>query len=502
MTLDWTKLLNSQRFSQFLGREKATGAPEPPEYAAGQQFRLPAERDHDRILFSTPLRRMGDKTQVFPLDSIESIHNRLTHSHEVANLARSIGLEIAVSLRNCLPDDAMRIIPAMLAAAGLAHDIGNPPFGHQGEEAIRSWFKRNCCTLFESSCSVPDEIKCDLKGLTSQHRNDFLNFEGNAQTIRILTRLQVIGDDLGLNLTFGTLASLMKYVVGSDQLDKDKHACKKIGYFASETQVAGAIRTETGLEAAVRHPLALIMEACDDIAYSVIDAEDSVKKNLVSFNDLLAWLNNYSVRHGKNDEALQYLCEVANWEFRTLAEQEMLPGELNDVSTQKFRVHAIHVMVAAVAKAFREHYNAIMAGEFEDELLFVSQAAHLCSALKDFNKQHAFAHRTVLEIELDGHNVINQLMDFLWIGITERKNYGDVDSRRSTPFSAYVYSRISRNYRRVFEGKVTQHRPTEGLPIRYTEMQLLTDMISGMTDRFCMDLHNDLLGHYREMRRL
>ena len=499
--LDWSKLLNPTRFSQYHGRKKAEGAPEAPDYAI-EQFRVPAERDHDRILFSTPLRRMGDKTQVFPLDSIESIHNRLTHSHEVANLARSVGLEIAVTLTKLLPADGIRILPAMLAAAGLAHDIGNPPFGHQGEEAIRSWFKRNHCKLFEPSCSASEEVAHDIGQLKTQHKNDFLNFEGNAQTLRILTKLQVIGDDLGLNLTFGTLGSLMKYVAASDQINKGIQAFKKVGYFASEAQVAEAIRTETGLNHSVRHPLALIMEACDDIAYSVIDAEDSVKKSLVSYNDLLAWLDNYRRKHAEEDEALTYICKVCKWEYDVLAAQEILASELNDVATQKFRVHAIHTLIAAIAKAFRDDYELIMNGKFDGELLVTSRAANLCRALKDFNRQHAFAHRTVLEIELDGCNLINELMDFFWVGITEREKYSVPDSRRNTPFAAYVYSRISRNYRRVFEDNIFQYRPLQVLPIRYREMQLLTDMISGMTDKFCIDLHGDLSRHHREMKPL
>jgi dGTPase len=129
----------------------------------------------------------------------------------------------------------------------------------------------------------------------------------------------------------------------------------------------------------------------------------------------------------------------------------------------------------------------------------MSQAASLCDALKEFDRQNAFSHKTVLEIELNGYNTLNRLMDFLWIGISERKAYKDLDSKRTSPFSAYVYSRISKNYRRIFEGKVEQYHPEAGLPVRYREMQLLTDMVSGMTDQFCIDLHDDLLKHYREM---
>ncbi|WP_404933568.1 dGTP triphosphohydrolase [Nitratireductor sp. L15S-10] len=496
----WSKFLCEERFKDLLVETKPDARPEGPGFAKGQ-FRLPHERDHDRILFSTPFRRMGDKTQVFPLESIESIRTRLTHSYEVANLARSLGIEIAIKHQDRLPVDAIRKIPAILAAVGLAHDIGNPPFGHQGENAIRAWFQRNARELF----TPPDkgkfgDIHEDVSNLTEQHKNDFLKFEGNAQTLRVLTKLQVIGDDLGLNLTLGTLSSIMKYVSSSDQTDKEKHSRKKVGFFASEAKIVEKIRQYTGLQQDARHPLALVMEACDDIAYSVLDAEDAIKKGLASLNDLLSSLEYHPDGDNKIDSVVRHLCELSRWEYDKLREQNLPPSELQDVATQKFRVHAIHLMVAATAEAFDNNYNDIVTGSFSDELIKKSKASELCRALKEFDRKNAFSHKTVLEVELNGYNTLNRLMDFLWMGISERRDYRKLDSDRTSPFSTYVYSRISKNYRRIFEGKVVQYHQDVGLPIRYKEMQLLTDMVSGMTDQFCIDLHDDLLKHYRKMQ--
>ena len=286
--LDWSRLLCDRRLSSVFGRHQPDDEPPLPEFA-DQQFRLPQERDHDRILFSTPFRRMGDKTQVFPLEDIESIRTRLTHSYEVANLGRSLGIQIAHTIEN-LPSNAIRSIPATLAATGLAHDIGNPPFGHQGEGAIRSWFERNQRILFCPTSSDDSSTNRDICNLTEQHKKDFLQFEGNAQTLRVLTKLQVIRDDLGLNLTLGTLAALMKYVASSNTVNSETQARKKFGYFASENSLIEIIRQHVGLNESCRHPLAIIMEACDDIAYSILDAEDSIKKGFVSFNDLIVWL--------------------------------------------------------------------------------------------------------------------------------------------------------------------------------------------------------------------
>ena len=501
--MDWVRLLNDKRFSDLLKRKQPVDRPPGPSFAS-KENRLAQERDHDRILFSTPFRRMGDKTQVFPLESIESIRTRLTHSYEVANLARSLGREIAETLTEKLPGNAIRTIPATLAAVGLAHDIGNPPFGHQGELAIRAWFKKNVKELFECPVSPPEsnpsDVQLDVKKLTEQQKNDFLLFEGNAQTLRVLTKLQVIDDDLGLNLSVSTLASIMKYVAASDKTEKSKQPRKKVGFFASECSLVERIRKETGLEGDARHPLALVMEASDDIAYSVLDAEDAIKKGIVSLNDLLAALESLSGSKCGSDVVITHLCELARWEFKNLRMQNLHPSELQDVATQKFRVHAIHLIVSAVGQAFSENYDVIMSGKFEAELMNVSEVSLLCRELKKFDRENAFSHKSVLEIELNGFDVLNRLMDFLWIGISERENYEELSSKRQSPFAAYVYSRISKNYRRVFEGKVRHYHPEASLPIRYKEMQLLTDMVSGMTDQFCIDLHRELERHYRGAR--
>jgi dGTPase len=295
--LNWGKLLSDYRLPKPRGPDTATQA--PPWLVTS---RTETERDFDRVLFATPTRRLGDKTQVFPLEKNESVRTRLTHSHEVSALARSIGTHLA---HNAIGDaivknacDSLgaehaikirRAIPSMLAAVGLAHDLGNPPFGHQGEEAIRAWIERNKQRLFEPTKKNAAEINSDLRRLTDQHKSDFLLFEGNAQTLRTVSRLQVVKDDRGLNLTMGTLAALMKYTVGSTNLGgkKGPTACKKVGFFASEQPLVRLIQKDTGLDDGLRHPLTYIMEACDDIAYSVVDAEDAVKKQIVSFSDLM-----------------------------------------------------------------------------------------------------------------------------------------------------------------------------------------------------------------------
>lgn len=452
--LEWEKLLNSKR-RKDVGKEDGGS-----KTAVG---RLEIERDYDRILFSTPVRRLADKTQVFPLEINDSVRTRLTHSHEVSNLSRSIGVHLA--FETDLIDRALypeRNIPSLLAAIGLAHDLGNPPFGHQGEFAIQSWFQDN------------GEAVLDDPELTEAMKQDFLKFEGNAQTLRLLTRLQVLNDNYGLNLTYATLAALMKYPTSADSIDKSSVARKKHGYFQSEEEIVKEIWEATGLSKGIRHPLTYVMETCDDIAYSVIDAEDSVKKGLVSFSDLISYLGH----HAADNEAIGVLIEETSALYKGYRREASLsPAELNDISTQMFRVHAISLMVNDAKRSFIDNYDSIMTGTLSTDLLTDTASGDLYAILKKFDKEHAYRHKSVLEIELEGYEYIRGLMGFLWEAISGRES--------KKPFSSYGYGRISENYRRIFEQE-------DGMPTRYKELQLLTDMISGMTDSFVISLYKEL----------
>ena len=213
--LCWKQLLFSKRRKEIHDRAESLNT------GVGREE---IERDYDRILFSAPIRRLADKTQVFPMDKNDSIRTRLTHSHEVSNLARSIGVRLAYPPHRqqvfgaCVDHLCVeRTVPSLLAAVGLVHDLGNPPFGHQGEKSIRRWFKE----------------KNQDNGSIAQ---DFLAFDGNCQTFRLLTKLQILNDTYGLNLTYATLAGLLKYPVFSDSVSK--HGFMKFGIFDSERDIA------------------------------------------------------------------------------------------------------------------------------------------------------------------------------------------------------------------------------------------------------------------------
>ncbi|CUI92616.1 dGTP triphosphohydrolase [Achromobacter xylosoxidans] len=469
----WKKLLDE-------GRRKPSSqdAESDKETAAIKEFesRTQHERDFDRILFSTPVRRLADKTQVFPLDKNDSVRNRLTHSYEVSNLARSLGVALAHVGKTALNNTeyAARNVPAILAATGLAHDLGNPPFGHQGEAAIQEWFRNN-------------KEKVIKKGSEREELfDDFVRFEGNAQTFRLVTRLQLLSDSYGLNLTHATLAALMKYPVGSADIDSEHVARKKHGFFWSERHIAKQVLEQVGLGFGKRHPLAYLMEACDDIAYVTLDAEDTVKKGLASFSDLMAHL-----RHGCEDDAIVKkiikVSEAKHQEYRGI-DPGLSPAELNDLSMQIFRVHAIGALINAAKVAFERFEKGFVRGEESKSLLELSEANRLRNLLKKFSFRYGYTNKSVLALELEGYNIINSLMDMLWYGIENMVGLTLDQQKQAHPFARYAYGRISENYRRVAD-----LAKTEGdAPLWYIKCQLLTDMLSGMTDSYALTLHEEL----------
>jgi dGTPase len=445
--LEWSKLLNHVRRKELHGSKESMGT------GVG---RTEFERDYDRIVLATPTRRLADKTQVFPMEAHDSVRTRLTHSYEVSNLARSIGVRLAFDYPERVFGEAheqllvKRNIPSLLAAVGLAHDLGNPPFGHQGEVAIQQWFTE----VIKKEAEV-----------------DFLEFDGNAQTFRLLTRLQVLNDQFGLNLALGTLAALLKYpsVYGSSS----KGGFKKFGIFRSEAHIVEEIWTQTGLVAGIRHPLAYVMEACDDIAYSIIDAEDTIKKGYASFYDLVDHLESFD----PNDPVIKRVLKISrekNVEFR---KENLSSRELNDISTQMLRVTAIAEMVPSATATFVENVGKMMDGSIEPgfELIGNSPSAQLCKAAKAFDLRHGFKHKEVLRLELQGNNYIKSIMNMLWSAIREGGTSSDA-------FERYVYGEISENYRRVFDASDKS---------LYAKCQLLCDVISGMTEHHLMKKHEE-----------
>jgi len=494
MTLTWSQLLSEHRLALQLGPPGLTSTDGFP-----METRTEPERDHDRLRFSAPVRRLADKTQVFPLERNDSVRTRLTHSEEVSAVARSIGTQLAYNgpAELTVVENVTRRVPAIMAAAGLAHDLGNPPFGHQGETAMRAWFKSRPHLFGEGEPPPGDtETLTEHHGrveagqaLTPAMKADFRAFEGNAQMLRLVTKLQSSTNGHGLNLTCASLSTLMKYVVPSDRIDDANFSGRgKVGYFASEAATVAAIREHTGLMGEVRHPLTYILEACDDLCYCVVDTEDAVKKGLVSFQDLIGHLEGWD---GK-DQPLDHVVAQAGLDRESAKSAKLAPAELNDVLMQRFRVHAIASLVTVAIRKFNEQHDTIMARNPVPPLLHQAKGVGLVRALRDFDRTHAYRHKDVLAVETTGYTILQRLMSMLWRGITERESFEDPKSRRTSPFADLVYSHVSENYRRIFEERPRcNQQPT--LPMRYRELQLLADNVSGMTDSFAVSLHDKLV---------
>lgn len=438
-------------------------------------YRSPFQHDYDRLLFSTPVRRLADKTQVWPMDENDGVRTRLTHSHEVSNLTRSLTTRICISCPDLFESaDLGKVLQPISAAIGLCHDLGNPPFGHQGEKAIGAWFFKRKEWIFtrerEGSEGVLSDSTADL------FRNDFLCFDGNPQTLRLVTQLQTHRLRKGLDLTAATLAASMKYCVSATNINREHAAKKKAGYFESEREIVEWIRGAVDLKEGERHPLAWIMEACDDIAYSVLDVVDLLKKRIISPDDILAILKHFP---SLSDQSINDL-EV---KFGEINDESRNPDIKRDIKIQYFQAYMFDSLIKHASDEFVGDVQSIIS---HTRIRSLMGEVVLCSALQFAAREHGFGHSSVLRAEAEGAAAIEELMSAFWDAISARKVPDDFRSLRSNARSKYVFSLVSPNYIEAAEAAT----PLVGL--RYRELRLLTDMISGMTDSFALKVWRDI----------
>ncbi|MCY4376322.1 MAG: dNTP triphosphohydrolase [Spirochaetaceae bacterium] len=312
-----------------------------------------------------------------------------------------------------------------------------------------------------------------------QHIHDFLRFEGNAQSLRLVAKLQILADDTGLNLTFGTLSALRKYLPSSDPAEKicGSSAFKKPGYFASENDLIPLIQHETGTSGA-RHPICFLVEAADDIAYLPADIEDAVKKGVVSWNTI--------EEHLAAAEADSLATALKHQTGILKAGSSCVPNDLDDdIWASAFRTAAIRVMVNGACTVFQDRYEDIITGNYHGSLLDDSDAKDLAKSLRCIAREHVYPTRSTLQLELMGRHVIGDLMDVLWEGAQEMPSTGNPDPSR---FAGKAAALVSSNYRKVFQAALAEGR----LPEQYCRLQLVTDYICGMTDSFATNLHSEL----------
>ena len=467
-----------------VARRVATSEDVSPDSPKSGDPRSVFQHDYDRLLFSTPVRRLADKTQVWPMDENDGVRTRLTHSHEVANLARSIGTRVYQARKADFessglgPDALLNTIQPVLLATGLGHDLGNPPFGHQGEAAIGRWFERRKDWIF-SKIGPGGKALSASQMVPKKLRSEFTQFDGNPQALRLLTRLQTHVDGVGLDLSAATLAAGLKYPVRFADADQNSPVKKKGGYFSSEKDLVDWVRKQTGLGEGQRHPLTWIMEACDDIAYSVLDVDDVLKKGVMSPDDVLVVLQ----RDVPQDPTVLKLLE----RFASIEGKPLRPDAQRDIKIQYLRALFIEALVTHASEQFIDSFSAIFAFAHAMPLMDNSK---LCSALKKIAKTYAFNNPLVLRTEALGAAALDGLMSAFWAAISDRKDIEDIESRKLSARSSYIFSLISPNY--IQQANPAENPGSGASGLRYRELRLLTDMVSGMTDTYAMRLWSEI----------
>jgi len=440
--MDWNKLLSTKRLGRAAGPDDA-----PPP-------RTEFTRDYDRIIFSSAFRRLQDKTQVFPLAKSDYVRTRLTHSLEVASVGRSLGMLAAEVIAQKQPELRSVVLPhdvgTILATACLAHDIGNPPFGHAGESAIQEWFEGNRA----------------IDGLSGAERMDLLKFEGNAQGFRTLCTVQQAPQRGGLQLTCAVLGTFTKYPRASevDEAQRSGVSGKKFGFMQSEAVLFQELAEELGLirksgtaKAWHRHPLAFLVEAADDICYHVMDVEDGYKAGCISFEEISdlhkPWLSDERWKRGEGIEDLGRRVEY-------------------------FRAVSVDAMVRAAVMAFADNYDGLMDGAFDEELTAKVEHCQELKAFKTLAREKVYCVRPVVEIEACGFEVIGGLLEAFVAAINAKATKsGTGKGRTRTLLSLMPKSRVELERLNTYERTL-----------------LATDFVSGMTDSFAVELYQRIRG--------
>ena len=381
--MNWDQLLSLKRYGDTNKRLRKEQ----------DETRLGFEVDYDRIIFSSEFRSLQDKTQVVPLSQTDFVHTRLTHSLEVSVVGRSLGRQVGQQLIKKHPHlkDSLSYqindFGAIVAAASLAHDIGNPPFGHSGEDAIGSFFSAEKGQKFQTQ-------------LNENEYQDLCDFEGNANGFKILTESKV-GKEGGLRLSYATLGAFMKYPKGSLPVKPTTHiADKKYGYFQSEKEQFIEVADELGLikkdKAGTRfsrHPLAYLVEAADDICYTIIDFEDGINLGLI-----------------EEDYALEYLISIVG---KTINTKKYYTLNTTKARVGYLRALAINTLIQEVVEIFMTNEADILNGNLEKSLLDLSQYKAQIDDIIKLSVKNIYRSKEVIEKELLGYQVLQQLLETL-----------------------------------------------------------------------------------------
>lgn len=407
----------------------------------GTNIRTAFMADFDRVIFSNPFRRLSKKTQVHPLSQNDHVHNRLTHSLEVASVGRSLGIGVGKKLatQNFLDGFSFYDVAYILQSACLAHDIGNPPFGHGGEEVIKSWFKDRAKSEF-------------MGGLSEKEFCDFSSFDGNAQSLRVVSKLENHKFHGGMRLTLTTLATMVKYPWHSKSTFSGG---KKFSFFYSEADIKRVLADEFGLSPDKRHPFSYLLEAADDICYSLLDVKDAIELKTLRLKDL--------------EEVFLPLCGDGY-------KETMNKNSLNELEkTSRLCAQAINNLVLHVIEIFD-----IQKVQNVKEILEIFENKKLKKGLKKAKKlgaQLIFNDARKTRLELGAYHIIGTLLDnFI-----------------ATAFALHV-NKLSFKDRRVLT-LMGSDAPLQEQSL-YEKYQAVVDYVVGMTDNYATNLAKELNGSY------
>lgn len=458
--MEWNKLLSSTRLAPL------------PKLAGSKSNRTEFERDVDRIIFSSSFRRLSRKTQVHPLAANDHVHTRLTHSMEVSLVGRTLGKSVGKLIqrdlpRNRTPDD----IGTIVQAACLAHDLGNPPFGHAGEKAMKHWLTKNGPGLFSS--------------MSQEHLNDITSCEGNAQGFRAITQLENHLFKGGLRLTYATLGAYLKYPWCSRIPDK------KFSAYISEEKILEEVASKLGLLRSMRerrkhemtrfewcrHPLAFLVEAADDICYSVMDIEDAVELRILQFDNVWDILKKYFTKQEQNEIEESFTSKSS---FR--------------VNLARVRGRVFDKAVSGAIDGFDNGYDKIMHGKHNGDLFDLlpskDKRKMLVRELKKLAESQVFPDPKKIELELGCYSTFETLLDAFSKAAIDRSQ--ELRSKKDE---------ISISWKSDLVLKLLgDHAPKFGAPVPddiWTEYQCLRrtlDFITGMTDNYATYISRQLQG--------
>lgn len=452
------------------------------KYVKGRIYEQdPFDKAYESIISHRSFRRLQDKTQVFPLSKSDFIRTRLTHSLEVSTIAGQLGtlcfksVESKKSIDKKPNKEQIYDIQRILSCAGLLHDLGNPPFGHVGEEIIGNWFKEN-------SSKIPG-----YELLTENQVKGLENFDGNAQGLRLLLKAH---NELEIDLPYSVISAFMKYPTTSDKLDPNTLYKKKIGCYQAEKsffeEVSKKVATFTSDET-FRHPLAYIVEAADDIAYCTADVEDAVKLQLLTVDDLIAFLNK-SLEEVESDE------NIKKYPKELISALEGLNNSCKDkvVVMTQWRKYVRTWLMYVATYTFTSNYHKIMDGTFEHHLFHNNNHTATVELLRRTMQEYIYYSPTVVTPETSGETILGFLLD-TFVPALARYKSGTEQSEKDKRICGLVSPNLLNDYENGIE-KIQGNSNDEQGERLYLRLLTATDFISGMTDRYAKRLYRDLSG--------